>query len=502
MKNPAISYFTRALQLVIAAVAICVGILFVSKRIEAVEPAHGDIAVWITVHEFLKRGHSLYRDVWDHKDPGFFTWSHPFFETWGTEGLYMFGFLTTILFGAGIFFAIKKLIGKTAAIVIAAAATITYSSLTSFYSVYTENYAAGFASLGAGLFFASPLLAGFFLAVSTTIKISGLLIFSSIVVFTLSLNILRSLQRKSCEFQRILTFIFGFLGGLALFSAISLGDFSVADWQEVFNFNREYSSAYRGRPFVIGDFYTLPKTAPPEIPLIAGFICLSLLSALALRLLPISRSPKHTAITEVAVALAFIVGTYGAIMLQFPVRVQHWQYFAAGLIYASAVTLCAAYVAVPGRTMRIVVTILYAMPALKLIAPAISLNDADNWRLAFAVAHRQGELSQTLSKLPSGSSVAIFGGNTDRLAWENAPQTIHLACRFHYQFDHFANRYAAEILECVDKSPDYVIINNRSAAPFTKPAIDRVLREYSTCASEFWLYSVYGRNTALCEKLK
>jgi hypothetical protein len=152
--------------------------------------------------------------------------------------------------------------------------------------------------------------------------------------------------------------------------------------------------------------------------------------------------------------------------------------------------------------MRIVVTILYAMPALKLIAPAISLNDADNWRLAFAVAHRQGELSQTLSKLPSGSSVAIFGGNTDRLAWENAPQTIHLACRFHYQFDHFANRYAAEILECVDKSPDYVIINNRSAAPFTKPAIDRVLREYSTCASEFWLYSVYGRNTALCEKLK
>ena len=109
MKNEAISYLTRALQLVIAAVAICVGILFVSKRIEAVEPAHGDIAVWITVHEFLKRGHSLYRDVWDHKDPGFFTWSHPFFETWGTEGALYVWFLNHHTFWRWHFLRNKKI---------------------------------------------------------------------------------------------------------------------------------------------------------------------------------------------------------------------------------------------------------------------------------------------------------------------------------------------------------------------------------------------------------
>lgn len=105
MKHEWIPLIFRILSGCAATVILLIGIVYASERVDGASSQQNskDFPVWISVHELLNRGHMPYRDVWDHKDPGFFFLSHPLFTAYSVRGLYIFGLLMTVCLTMGVF---------------------------------------------------------------------------------------------------------------------------------------------------------------------------------------------------------------------------------------------------------------------------------------------------------------------------------------------------------------------------------------------------------------
>ena len=461
----------------------------------------GDGAIFVNVHEFIKRGHVLYRDVWDHKDAGFFVLSHPFFARMGLEGLYVFGLAFVLIFAAGVFFAVRSISNTLVASIIAALATIAYISTQSFYPSYTEHPSISLAVLGAGVAASYPLVAGFALILSCTVKVSGVIIYACVAC----LYVVRALFYRSSSpvaKRNLVLFAIGSLVGVLSFAAISNGIVSWRDWLEVVAFNREYAER-RSSPLKASDFINLfDKSCPRQIllTLYALIASVVLLGAFSTSKALHTRAEKN--IPASLFSLACVVGAYIAQMLQYPPVPHNWQYLAGAITFSTAICLTACFVRLPAKYLCVGVFIvcgLYLAQQWRLILPT---SFDTGWAEIASAFKTRAALSNTTSLLPPNSTIAIFGGNQERVEFQDSPASLSLSCRFFYQFELFAPRFSDDINNCLNRRPRFVFLNTSHTPDVSFAARARLKAEYVDCEVVDRNFKIFSADADSCASLR
>lgn len=479
-----------------------IGITYVLKGVtlSASQQNSGDFAIWITVHEFLSRGHVLYRDVWDHKDPGFFALTHPLFTSFGVMGLYIAASISTVLFGLGIFFAVRPLVGRLAAAISGTLATFGYVSLPSYWATYTENSSIGPAMMGAGLAARYPFMAGAFLALACTVKISTLLVFGAVCAVKGLLYILRPSTRADAG-RSLMRLVTGFIGTGALFFLIFGRTFSVYEWLTVVTFNREYAQR-RSDPFQFDQLLTLARTTPFETQMYFGLFCLTLALTVIFLLACSPKEHPQTGGEAVSIAGTCAIAGYAVTALQYPPSFQHWQYLGGTTVFAAAVTTTSALAMLPLRWLKGVAFCLLSIPLIQYGQFAIPYTWAGGWSHMFQFTNEKTNLSDVTKRLPDHTTIAIFAGNDARIDLTEAPPHLRLACRFFYQFKNFSPRFQSDIDRCLDQSPQLVFLKTTFNPDLTRSAIERLKRDYVLCGTFPADYAVYGKSGSECLSIK
>ena len=470
------------------------GAAVVARRVEVVgsQQVSGDFAVWITVHELIKRGHVLYRDVWDHKDPGFFFLSHYFFEGFGVKGLYLCALVATLLFAIGVFLVMRGLVGATVASAIAAGGVIYYADLPSYWSTYTENYSMGVLALGLGLVPQFPLVAGGVLALACTVKLS-----SVVVVFTLvTLALLRRLL-VPVTLRCLWRFLVGFALGTLIFARLYGNDFDFPSWLEVIAFNKEYAQR-RAPPFQWSDWRTLLVSAPRHIQWVLGVFLIEVIGGAILWFRSHGNTRHDTLLTAELIAIAMVLGGIGAMMLQYPPSSQHWQFLGGAAVFGACLMTAFLVSLIPWRGMRIVVLTGLCVPALIHAQTSLAFIKGGTWLQLYRMADEPANLRAVIKQLPEDTTFAIIGGNDNRLDFSEAPQSLRLVCRLFYQYGLASPRFDTDINSCLDKSPSVVFLNKNHRLPVVQGVVDRLQTEYVVCAQPPGVYTVFGRTSEVC----
>jgi hypothetical protein len=487
-----------ALVIVMMAVFGIISLAFIVPRTElAVEQQDsGDFAVWIVLHELLARGHLLYRDVWDHKDPGFYLIPHFFFSLLGVRGLYWFGLLATSLFGVGIALLIRSLVGWLAGVGIAAGATMYYASWTPFWATYTENYSLGFLALGLGLVMEFPALAGFVLALACTIKFGVVVVCMTLFFLGLARGICLSVSLSA-----LWRLLLGFLVGLIIFFLFYWNELDPRDWLEVIIFNREYAQR-RSSPFQWGDLTDVMVSAPSAIQWLLGVCTASTLVGLGLKKIPGCRVPRGELFTPLQIAAAALFGGIVLMVLQHPPAIQHWLFLWGATLYAACVAVCFCISRLPWRVVRFVALTGLCIPVLLYYQTGLQFVRGFSVQSAYSFADSKANLREYIKNLPENTTFAIIGGNDNRLDFAEAPRNIRLACRFFFQFEIFSPRFDKDIDSCVDKKPMFFFLNNNHRRLNVLEQIERLKREYVICAQPPGVYTIYGSSKEVCDHIR
>ena len=457
----------------------------------------GDAAIWVNVHEFLNRGHILYRDVWDHKDAGFFVLSHPFFARMGLEGLYVFGLTFVLMFAAGVFFAVRAISTTLGAAIIAALATIAYVSTPSFYPTNPEHPSISLAVFGAGIAASHPAIAGFALLLSCTVKMSGVFIYACVAGLYVARLLFYQLSPSVAK-RNLTLFALGSIAALLFFVAISNGTVSWSDWLQVATFNREYAER-RAPPLKVGDFVSLfDRSCPRQILLTLYALLASLVVLGALSSPRALRVRTSKTISPSLFSLACLVGAYIAQMLQYPPSPHHWQYLAGAITFSAAVCLTACVVSLPIKALRIGIFLicgLYLAQQWRAVLPA---SFSVGWADIARASKTRAALSTATSLLPANSTIAIFGGNHERVDIQDSPASLSLVCRFFYQFELFAPRFSQEIDTCLDRKPRFVFFDTSHTPAVSSAARSRLQAEYVDCKVVDRNFKIYAADLESC----
>ena len=69
---------TIFLRLISLFITIFISIFFIGYTKTNYDTGYGDFYVFISIHQLIDAGYSLYKDIWDHKDLGFFLFNQIF----------------------------------------------------------------------------------------------------------------------------------------------------------------------------------------------------------------------------------------------------------------------------------------------------------------------------------------------------------------------------------------------------------------------------------------
>lgn len=357
-------------------------------------------------------------------------------------------------------------------------AAATYVLAPSYLSVYTENYAIALAVLGVGLLFRFPALSGAAFALSSSVKISGVILWALVLIIDSVLKMGGDRAwpsvRKSPPFRSLVGF-----GGTALgIILMAQAQGYLSGWLDIVKYNGEYAALMRAGMPPLLDVNAFVKFAWPGTPtaafmglLLAALIgvFLDMAATLSLRGLAVGAHPVRSQIDDrmrpVAVVSALFVASGIALLLQFPPRFQHYQYVVGPGVLAGSVWLAILWKRDFALHRRVSAALL-TLALLPMIAGFVLATPANG---TFSALSRWDSLNGSgvelvaLQRVPQQSSLAFFGVDSSILIDPRSiPAGSELRCRFYYQFDHILVRYQAEILSCLETNPDYVIVRRES----------------------------------------
>lgn len=467
--------------------------VFILSRVGYFSPYGGDIAVWIFTHEWMSRGYTLYEGVWDHKDWGFFALTQPFFQMAGIKGLYIAALLSVYIFMTGIFLLIRHIASFKKSVLVSILAGITFTSSPSFLATYTENLAISLSVLALGLILKYPLLSGSVFALSMSVKISGILVF--LVIFGMHLLIqyftLKQTSRALCK--KIVRTTVGFLLMTLFILVTSYMQGALKGWLEVISYNTEYGKIRRGPTPPISDIISFLKFASPGDAVVVFLVCLGLTTLFLCALIQKNTlwcqdegNQSQNSAEPLILAAGLTLTTLVVMIIQFPPSFQHWQYFVGGVI-----TLTSVLVSIIGATsssdklhLKALASVL--LPIVAGCAIAISGQGSNGF---YQGATRwlgnidRGEEVSTLQEVPAKSTIAFINTGSSLLDLNNLPDDIKLGCKFFYNFPHLLPRFGDEMLECLRKDLDYVILRKSPLmdAAFQEKVLKILEKEYREC---------------------
>ena len=89
---------STTLGLISLFITILISIFFIGYTKTNYDVGYGDFYVFISIHQLIDAGYSLYKDIWDHKDLGFYLFNQVFYKIFGIKGLFISTILVIIIF--------------------------------------------------------------------------------------------------------------------------------------------------------------------------------------------------------------------------------------------------------------------------------------------------------------------------------------------------------------------------------------------------------------------
>jgi len=478
--------------------------VFVAGRVGVYGPNHGDVAIWIPMHEWMSRGAVLYESVWDHKDWGFFWLSQPLYRLMGIEGLYLVAFLAVLAFSLGVYLCVRTRTSRPVGSVVASTAAMTYTAAPSFWSIFTENLSIGLLVLAIGLIIRLPVAGGFIWALSASVKIAGAgLLVAALATIVISAAISGPSRDRRVLLRQAARLLAGFTIGAALVVLAALITGSLLGWVDVITYNREYSQS-RGFP-PTGPISRMPglvTQAVTEDIRALGQHQFFYFAALVVSLLALAGitfpqrkgrggsfvgqvDPERVTAVSAGVALAALFVT----LAQRP-SPQHWQYLVGPVVLLISVLFVR--VGKPGTSGGMFVRILGVVLLVLPLAVSVYFDRSMLPRgildrgIALTYFAQGGVLGDELRQVPPGSTVAFFGINDERVDMEQLPDSAVLVCPLIVQFPWYSPRYDTLIEQCIQDRPDYVVVGTAIwGTEDWQGALSRLLEsEYVQCAED------------------
>lgn len=477
-----------------------------------------DFAAWIFVHEWLERGETLYINIWDHKDFGFFLFNFPFFEIGGTIGLLFGGLFSTALFGGGIFIGMTRYLRVVSAIVVSLISTILYVLSPTFLATYTENQAIALAVLAIALLGKAPVLAGVILAASTSVKVAGFgIAFFVIVLMLVTDRFDDEVGTRTSQVSRRfgISYLMGIVG-IGVVSAI-LGVFR--GWMEIITYNIEYSAERRSiRPsileplellrFLIGDGETRIFLVLLLFGTLTLFAVASRTKLQSLNELPRSTSHTYSETRAWLAAFGLALGTFLGVLTQLPARPHHLGYLVGSTIYIASMATARilqawkSFVLSRKITFCVIVTFIFVSTA------AFSVReDGITWPIRNP--SKWGDLDRGKLRLEAGEhsksaqSLAFVNFWGLGLDFDSLPSTWTLNCRFFYHLPHLVRRFEVEMLNCLRSDTDIVVLGTRNTMDSAFKSEIRQLLEtrYVQCENSLVVAEIWSLTLATCPRV-
>ena len=485
-----------------------------ARRVFEGGPAGGDASVWFSLYEWVRRGHLIYSDVWDHKDLGFLWINSLVYATGGAFGVYFFSLSLVGVFAFSIFLITREFAPRYFSFLVAVLLTASYVTAPSFLAVYTEHFAVTLIAFASALLVRFPLTAGAIFAVATSIKVSSIIV--PILAVT-ALLLARKIWLKKTDSPPLRSAIRSSLGFL-ITGVVILAGAHIANllpgWVEVISYNREYSSIRNANPLapmsLLGLFKEVIGGPLAVLTLFVGFAVI-LLRYLRVGRVEAGSNVSRNAGETLAVAVGVAVGTIIALIPQIPPSFHHFHFAVGGLLiltsaligslrlklsssvdrnrfFAAAMGLYLMFSVVPGD----VTSLVTGGPVLGVDVEYVRTPPTKDADLSWA------------------KSVAIFGSNSPAFDPRALPEHVVLKCRMYYQFSHMIPRYREEIGSCIDHEPDIILMDRPQIyfdnlegwgfGDLGETLTSDLEASYVQCAVEFGNFRMFARSDDDCRK--
>lgn len=464
----------------------------------------GDQFVWMNVASWYSNGHSLYREVWDHKDPGLPMLYLLADELGGITPLRLMGLIAGAISSVSVYCVLRWETNpqtRWAASSVSLAmlwSLIAFSSPTWLYT-YTENFAT--AAFLAGLALIDRrALSGLLFGTAVVIKLSFFVpVFIVILLIALSscdaavrpaprggaFGKPRGALTKASQLLRATApHLLGLGAVVAVISALLAVFGSLGGWWEVIQFNSRYAVVRReGATWL--DSVRISIHASP-VGVLSALICLAAGVLVASYVVQKRQSQSDNRFELVSGAF---LGVGLMSLLQVPLNLHHW--------YPAIAFALLVIVSYPRRlplrfaSARLGFFAVGALSVASFVFGSVELFDQSLDDRKVRSAAIPG--FETRGAVPSPLTVLMIGSNLEFVPLDEGVPDARLSCRFLVWFWWVEDLNAEEIESCLDTDPDLVIVmDDGKFGPLTTEFVRNLESAgFSRCpsatAAEFYL---------------
>ncbi len=450
------------LNLFFLTLTIFVSIYFIGFTQTNYDTGYGDFYVFLSIHQLMDVNYTLYKEIWDHKDIGFYLFNHFFYKALGIPGLFFSTLLIIILFYFSLNYYLKKENIFKNHYFISTLIIFFIVSIDSFIATHGETQAPLLILSGIFLYSFNKYISGILFILAITIKISGLPIVLAFFLFML-INKKPFKAFFTSEILPLLILIFSIIILFFIYSNIFSSFYLIDGWREITSFNKIYAETIRGNKLfslnsrdltidIIRIFFYF--TTHTKI-----FFILCLFSFI-INFLFIKKFNRLEIIFFFKYSLLFlflIFAALGVMYLHIPVAFHHYQFLNPFLIVYSLVNISLLL-----NKFRYEKIIYISIFALFLINTQL-IKNSNNFINFFNPINGEGELSKELNLLDNNDFI-ILAGNHVKLDYSSLIRNKkNMSCRFFYQLEHILDNYYLEFKECIDNEPKTIfLLKNKS----------------------------------------
>lgn len=487
-----------------------ISIFFIGYTKTNYDVGYGDFYVFFSIHQLIDAGYSLYKDIWDHKDLGFYLFNQFFYKIFGPKGLFISTLFIIIIFYFSFLYYLKKNLILKNYYSVAVLSVFFIVSIDSFIATHGETQAPLIILSGIFLYNFNKYLSFFLFILALSIKVSGL----PIIILFFIFKFLQYKSKKNFLFRELLPLVIftSLLISLFLFIIILFEkSYLLAGWGEITHFNKMYAENIRGnnlfslnsRDLVIDIarifFYFTKDTAI--------FFVLSVFSLLINLIFfkSLTQDELNFFLVNTYLYILLIFSALCVMYLHIPVTFHHYQFLNPFLITYFLINLAVLINKIKYNNL------IYILIIISLFFKSNILDNKNNFFNFIDPINSNGELSYEISNIENYSFI-LLGGNHVKLDYSSLKKNkLNMSCRFFYQLEHIIDVYYAEMIDCINEKPDIIFLFKDEALLkiFYGKYFEEIMKlmnqfteqEYRVCGDNDY-FLIYSKNSNYCKRIE
>ena len=501
---------STTLGLISLFITILISIFFIGYTKTNYDVGYGDFYVFISIHQLIDAGYSLYKDIWDHKDLGFYLFNQVFYKIFGIKGLFISTLFVIIIFYFSFLYYLKKNLILKNNYPLALLSVFFIVSIDSFISTHGETQAPLIILSGIFLYNFNKYISFFLFVLALSIKISGL----PIIILFFIFKFLQYDSKKNFIFKELLPLVIFLLISISLFFLIIIlfkKSYLLAGWNEITHFNKIYAENIRGNNLfslnsrdlaidIARVFFYFTKDT-------AIFFILSIFS-LFINLIffkKLSKDELNFFLVNTYLYIFLIFAALCVMYLHIPVAFHHYQFLNPFLITYFLINF--ALLINKFKYSHLVYILIIISFSFK-----INIQDIkNNFSNFIDPINGKGELSYEISNLENKSFI-LLGGNHIKLDYSSLKKDkLNMSCRFFYQLEHIIDNYFIEMIDCINEKPDIIFLlkDKDLLKIFYGKYFEEIMKlmnklteqEYKICGDNNYFF-IYSRNSDFCKRIE